>query len=803
MKMFKKLLISLLTVALVVSASCVVAFAADGDGAAITDGDIDSLAKIYGGGIYCAEDFESASSILYDSDIVDEDGVISELVDIGGNTVAKLVGAASGNKDVAVTARPAGNIAGFVFEIRVAAGGGVLNLYASGETASGDVLSNTPIASLDFSADAESGDVGSVSIQNFGIYELPVMEKIPGVYLVKDAWYSIRLICKSANSPCTLELIQTTDAAGGELDEPVVYTVTSANALKTISGAKFTVAGTAIADKTLYIDDLYFYEGTSVIDLAAKEAQLGAAIVKLVEKLDTAPEDEKADVVSLLELFVNERGYDSVEYGADVKYASLKLAEYYTDKYVNVVYSYNSGDKYVERVDKLAEIVLAYGELPEIPSYTAEEDAEAYELALEIEQSRAAAVVLYNAMVRDINRVAQQSQEFIDYISDKQVRSNRYDLLKEWTEAASAYEIDPTYYANVVKADDKGGEITVLYDMTKPYEDYLHMLYKLELLGNSCESFLEYVDIMSDPETSFVEKYNAYLKAAGIRFLDTEHTYYYEGENGERVYPLRDSVVVDEITGEEIEVKGAISVYSELALWVQSVEKTCENFIAAISDAKNATNVSALNLALAKAERYDMSGGDSTKIALEMTYPGVIEAIDDYNELYDRRTNEEIIAQRFVEAVDVLRAAKDKAAIALAMQNAKAVLPEGILDGYDGYSDALAYYLEVEANSVYNESTAKTFIALVNSIATATDYAQKYDIMKAAKALIPELDESIAGVSMAKAVLIASIQSYDVDMQSATDEFDEVVAQSASIASVIVPTDVYLRVAAIIKKIFE
>lgn len=795
MKKFRKLLVSLLAIALVISASCVVAFAEGGS--AITDGEIEELVKIYGDRIFCAEDFESASSIRSDSDIVDEGGVITELVSVGGSTVAKLVGAASDNKDVVISANPGANVGGVVFEMKLAASGGVFNFYVGGQSVSGDQLANTLLVSLNF-----SDENGSVLVQKFGLYGLPVTETVDGASLVKNAWYSVRIIYDATTATYTVTLVQTTDASGAALTESVSYEIELPGVFKTVNSAKFAVSGTTIANQEIYLDDLYFYAGNAVIDLAASEAKLGDAIIRLTEKLDAASAKDKAGIVDMLNLIVTERAFASVEYTEQIKYAKLKLAEYFVNEYKKIVNSYNAGDMYGERIERIAEIEHAYGIIPEIPSYTAEEDAEAYALSLTVSDTKAVAFGTYNAIVSEIEHAASESVKFIKYLADKQIRSNRYDQLKEWIDEASKFEMDPTFSAVVV---EEGKE--VVYDITESYNNYLRLLSKLERLVDACETFIECVEIIKSDEYSFAEKYSAYEIANAVRFLDIEYTYYYETENEDgtvtRVYPLRDVEGVDEVTGETVVIsKGALSLFAELSVDIQETEKVCVNFITAITDAKSSTNVSGLDMGLEKAARYDMEGNDPEKIYLELSYPGVAEAIADYKALCEKRVAEEEIAVKFVAAVDVMRAAKDKASLKAAMAEA-AKLRENILDGYDGYSDALAYFLDTEATLLYNETNAKNFIALVNSIATATTYVEKYNIMKSAKAYLPVLDMEIEGVAMARAMLSASIQAYNTEMQKTNEEFEDVIGETAKMASAVAPTDAYLRVVAIIKKIFE
>lgn len=876
MKKFKKLLISLLAIALLISAGGVAAFAAE-DSSAITDSDINKLAELYKNDIYYAEDFEASTSIRSDAEVMDESGVIAGFETFGEDRVLKLSGAPSDNKDVYITARPDGEIGGFVVQLDIAANGGVFNIYASGESAAGEKFTNVLIMSLDFSAEEDS-----VLVQKFGLYEMPVSEVLEGVTLVKDAWYSLCFIYDAAKASYSFELTQTTAADGTPLEEQVAYSAELPGLLAKVNGAKIAISGTAVADKTLYLDDLYFYAGNSVIDYAASEAKLGAAVVKLVEKLSTAAANKKADIVEKLQLFVGERDFTSVDYEADIKFAKLKLAEHFTNAYITIVNSYNNGDTYAERVARVDEMELAFLAIPEIPVYTEEENAEAYALMVEINDSIAAIKTAYNSIVVDLDYAAEQSIAFMDYMAGIQVSSNRYEELSVWVEAAALFDFDPTFYAVIYKDGVK-----TVYDIASSYQNYTRLCHKYETLAADCEKFISAVKIMSNTQSDFADRYYAYLDALSVRFLDVEYTYYtyqslpytltkvssdnavtalggeylatsiygyeltvtvtdadgdktvtftsvdgdvivwtYEvtdeglkvyadgeeisdaltlSEDGvltelncvTKIYPLRDIVSEDG----EVLYKGSLTLFNELRVDIDSVEKICVNFIACIADAKACTNVSSLNLCLAKAERYDITGTDANKIALELSYPGVVEAIEEYNALYDKRMNDEIKAKNFVEEVELIKNIKDRDALKAAM--AKITKPKNILDGFEGYSEAMSYYSDLEATILYNETNASNFIALVNSIAGTASYEEKYEIINAALAYVPNLDMTIEGVSMANAVLSAAIRSYEAEMQKTNDANGVAVGEAAKMASAIAPTDAYLRVVAIIKKIFD
>ena len=786
MKKIAKLMLLVLAVAIFVTMTSVVVFA-EGDLPKITSADINKLAELYKENLYYAEDFESDVGIKADSDLVDTSGVVKGPQDIGGNTVLKLDGAPSDNDDVYISASAVGDITGVVFETRIAAEGGVFTVYVGGMTASDTEIANMPVVSFDFSE-------GEISVHKQGFYGMPKLEVLGGASLIKGAWYYVSVVYDAVNASYSLVVEQQTDSDGNPLAEPVVISEELPGMLTSVTQAKVTVSGASIDGAELMLDDVYFYGGTSFIDYKTEETKLIPAVLYLLEKF----ESNKARNSELLELFVAKREISAPEYADEIKYAGLILAEYYVDEYDRILASYNSGDKFAERAEKIESIVAAGERVPKIPEYTEEEGAEKYQLMRTIYNRYAALNSKAETIVEEQEYIRARSEEFIEYMSDKDATSNLYEDIKGWIVGCDITGVDPTYYDGSDKND--------IRDISRAYSDYVRILEKVVNTERDCATYIECVEILKNAEKSFIERYNAYNTASAIRFLDVDFSFYIEKiveGNPIREYPLRDTYG----NGGVLIKKGAISEFEELSEQIEEIEKVCINFIDCITDAKSATNISNLDISLAKAEKYDMTEENTDdnegKIALEFDYPGVREAITDYAALCKKKIDDKKLADDFIAKVELLRAAKTRAEIRAAIEDAKEIYPENILNGFEGYSEALSYLTEVEATLVYNESRAKSFISIVNSLSTAKTYKEKHGIINAAKAYLSDLDEEIEGVSLAKALLSANIAVYNAEMERANDDFEQTVHQTAKIASVAAPTDAFLRVVAIIKRIFD
>ena len=771
MKKIRKLLVLLLAASLTLCATAIIA-SAEGDAVALTESEIKSLVELYDGGVYYAEDFEAGLSIRSDSDIADKSGVVKGIVEKDGGNVVELVGAPSANEDVSIIASSEEQIDGFVFSTRIMASGGVLNVYANGNNDAGDELGSILLVSLSFSPE----DNG-VYVHTVGNYGMADMTKLDGVSLVADAWYNISVVYNTAEASYALTIEQLTDNAGVALEAPTVFFNTYDAVITELFGATAAVAGSTIADKTIYLDDIYFYEGATVYDLSAEEKKLGAAMELLMQSLDTATDSEKAEIIDMLNVIVVKRALVADGYMEAKKLATLKIAEYYVSEYVKLVDAYNSGDLYRERAAAILAIQSAHDLIPEIPTYTEEENAESYTLMLNVIAELGSAETEYGMISVRLATLASQSEAFIKYMSDKDRTNNTYSTIVAWVDDASKFDFDPTYYV----VNDVNGVETVT-DIAPYLSDYLHLVAKATLMKSEAIAFIGYVNVMANADNSFIDRYNAYAKASKIRFLDVEYTF------------------VDEAAGK---LSDAVALYEETVDDIIEVERICSNFISAIADAKTATDISNLNMSLAKAEKYDMVGDDENKIHLELTYPGVVDAIADYNALCLRREDEQKRANDFIAAVDAVRAATDTVALKAAIEIAGSIIPYGILNGYEGYSDALSYFLSVESNLLYNETYVERFIEIVFSLNSLECGKEKYDAIVAAQESYAKIIDATAGVAEVKAILDATIMAYDAEMAEANTAFVEVVNETAKIASAAAPTDAYLRVVAVLKKIFE
>lgn len=793
MKKMRKLLVLLLTLSLALCATAVIAFA-EGEENAVTDAEIESLLELYKSGIYYAEDYEDSASISSDSDIDDKSGIVEKITADDGNSLIKIVGREAAN-DVSITAQFDGELAGFVYQTDISADGGVLNVYVSG-TDGNETFENIPLVSINF-------EEGAVYVQVSGAYGMPVMQKLDGVSIKEETLYNISVVYDASAASYALSVEEKSDA-----EAALSYSASFGAVVNTLSGAKASIAGATIAGKTIYLDNIYFYEGTELKDLASAEAGVGAVINRLVEKLEAAEDTEKAALVDALNVIIQKRGFKADAYTDIIKYAKLLIAENYIDDYVNLVYSYNFGDLYSEKVARAEEIEAIRDIIPEIPEYDAAETGK-YEKMLAVKSERLKADTEYLMITIALDRLTSESEEFVRFMYDKDSRNNRYSDVKSWIDTAGLFGFDPTFDlpVEVTVSETVNGEETErteIHYMNVSLEKYLHLITKEQLIKADSIAYINYVKAMTDMKAledgesvyvnPFNVRYEAYVNASAIRFLDAENTFSYV------VKSLNEE-------GEEIEetvyLKDYVEKYNAEYKSIIDVEKICRNFIAAVTDAKNAIDINNLNIALAKAEKYDMAGNDEEKIKIEFSYPGVEEAVADYNALCLKRETEQKQADDFIAAVELIKAASDNAGLKAAIATARAILPHGILTGYAGYSEALSYFSSVEASLLYNESYANRFIEIVNSLNDIPMGKERYDAIAEANDCYAHIVGEVDGVAAAKAVLTAAIQVYDASAAVENESFDKEVGKSVKIASAANPSDAFLKLVAIVKKIFE
>ena len=784
MKNMRKLLVLLLAVSLALCATAVMAFA-DGDETVVTDAEIESLVELYKSGIYYAEDYEDDTSISSDSGINDNSGIAEIVTDSEGNNLLKITGKASANDDVSIVANLASGISGFVYSGDIFADGGIFNIYVSGSDEN-ETFENIPLVSLNFSE-------GAVYIQTAGAYGMPVMQKLSDVSIGSGVWYNVTALYDASENSCTLVIEQAADSE----EDATVCSLSFDTVFKAVTGAKVSVAGATIANKTLYFDNVYFYEGSEVKDLALAEASIGPVVSKIVEKIGAADDEETALLVDMLNLLIQERNFKADAYEDVIKYANLLIAEKYIYDYVDLVYSYNSGDLYAEKVARVEKMMAIRDMIPEIPEY--DETEEQYEKMQVAKSAKLKADTEYLMITISLDKLKRESEKFIRFMYDKDSRNNRYSDIKSWLDVAGTYEFDPTFELPVevvIKETVNGVEVerTEIHYMDVSLEKYLHLITKEQLVREASITYMDYVTVMIDENVSFEERYDAYSKAAAIRFIDAENTFSYV-----KKFVNEDGETVEETVYLQTYVDAYNVVYKEIL----DIEKVCRNFISAVADAKNAIDINNLNIALAKAEKYDMTGENDDKIKIEFSYPGVSEAILDYNMLCEKKVTEQNQANEFIAAVELIKAANDNDSLKAAIAAARAILPHGILTGYEGYSEALSYFSSVESSLIYNESYANRFIEIVNSLNSIPMGKEKYDAIAEANDCYAHITDEVEGVAAAKAVLAAAIQMYDAEMSAENASFEKAVSKSVMIASAVAPSNAFLRLVAIVKKMFE
>ena len=294
-----------------------------------------------------------------------------------------------------------------------------------------------------------------------------------------------------------------------------------------------------------------------------------------------------------------------------------------------------------------------------------------------------------------------------------------------------------------------------------------------ERLVNSCEkiksksdSFIEAVNTASDTTLGFNDR--------AVAFKSIKKLYY-----DNTTYPG---------------VAEAIELYNSIAPEMTAIIEKADNFIKYVNKADYADYVTAKLENLEIAKQY---------IDCNLDYEGVREAQALYTELQAQVTNQINSAHAYIEAVSVL----DKLTgndLAAAIEKAKSLQEAGNVLGVDGVTDANIKLDQIIAAMELDSKYSLYFIRLVDSLDQKKTAEEIYSLLVEAKAAEANANQRYEGVSDASEKLEKAIASYNKKVQSANVTFvkaNETAAKACGVGTTANPVEG--RVIALIKKFFD
>lgn len=294
-------------------------------------------------------------------------------------------------------------------------------------------------------------------------------------------------------------------------------------------------------------------------------------------------------------------------------------------------------------------------------------------------------------------------------------------------------------------------------------------------------TFVENVAIAADTANVFSVRYAAYVVAKENVFTDATY----------------DKYLVDTTVAEINNVFAAIDTE------MRAVSDVCEAFLSKIRVAALTPSYTVKIQALDEAKPY--------LTIVEKGYPEVEDAIASYYAMRDDITARKEAARRYIQAVinvQIASTVKEKM-VAIEIAEAFAVL------GNESSVDIEGMKMTVtEANIVLsNEKSAinlkatriSNFVAMANSIATKATVAERrqaiYTAMAMKEDLVDDADEE--DVILANEILDKAIKAYNADVNTANTQANESETASLNLLAKTVPAKRIAEIIAIVKKFYE
>lgn len=233
-------------------------------------------------------------------------------------------------------------------------------------------------------------------------------------------------------------------------------------------------------------------------------------------------------------------------------------------------------------------------------------------------------------------------------------------------------------------------------------------------------------------EDEFAKLANAYLAAKEI---------YNGGDIDENL---------DEATHSEL--FSLFSVYTDNEDFIIAETALSDKFISVVKDAEIATYYTSKVERLREAESYL----DSIRIK----YSTVAEALEKYNQLKADIASQEKAAADYIAAVNEIAKAESFADRKAAVEAATALKAEGDVLGISGVNEANMALSEAAARIETENANSVTLIALVAEIGRVRDFLTRRELLARAQYAADNTDETIEGVTDAKARLAELMEAY-------------------------------------------
>ena len=552
-----------------------------------------------------------------------------------------------------------------------------------------------------------------------------------------DAWYSVS-IAYSADSGMAAVVVADTEGSSVSVENAYV----PYSAIKNVRiGTHGTYYGTPRGTVTKF-QNICAFGGKYDRDPSTKQSVVEDTLVEMYEAFG-ASDITVAEQGAICEIVTKIAGYgfttDDEEVASILAELSKGVVPFYNDKLVYCIDTIASLGTYAEK-RALVDNSLAYAAALETVGFDGYEElgdiqgnidsVKAFDNALKISEEQTL------AFIEAAERIG--TVDLYDYVSLQE----HYDVL-------SVYSVDPTYEG-----------VKSCYDL------FLDVKTSLESIRTKSQRFISAVTVANDTALDFNTRAEAFTTAKNA---------YYDNAS----YPG---------------ITEAVAIYDSISAYMNAEIEKADNFIKYVDRANYADYVTAKQEFIDEAKKY---------IDCQPEYKGVAEAKALMVEVQAFVDTQIKNANAYIDAVSSLDYLRGDAYIA-ALQKAQELQKSGNVLGVAGVAEANIKLNKILSSSELEDKYVDYFIGLVDAIDKTTDYKALFELLVDAKDAESFANPRAEGVFEASTKLEKAIEDYNKKVNSANTAFEtanELAINTCAIGKNVNP--VADRVVAIVKKFFE
>ena len=513
-------------------------------------------------------------------------------------------------------------------------------------------------------------------------------------------------------------------------------------------------------DNDTYIDELEIYEGTFVRDNKNVDAITAETLLSLEDLAsDTESAYVKARIAKVLKYVVMDGAYLPGSDVADrdavlsaIDWAKGYIYPTYLESMIACVADIDTEANYYERNDYALFLKSLSDEIPTtaegilaLPGVTSADTTA-------VLNAKAATEIELTA----VNKVKSDSEAFIAAMLSYDSTSKDYNYI----EALYKTLADCTYRAPEYKYVPVNAREEIIYATVADAEvEFNKFSEKRNSVYNNVQNFFNGISIMETTAyEDFATLYNGYVLA---------HTVYVDGVI---------DVNLDESTCEGL--TEAIAKYPALTNAVEVRIAPCDKFIELVNKAEIAMYHSMKKAYITEA--YPYYDDTNTEKIIEASYPGITEAKAKFDTIRAFLESNYESAQAYIEAVALLESATGFAAKKAAVEAALLLKANGDIVGIDGVAEANMALAAVESYVAAAEGASETLIAIVSELSEAKTLEKRRELINSANAFLSLAEDSISGVTSAKASLTSLIAAYNEEVRALNSAFSSAITNALS-----------------------